>query len=157
LFYRLNVVTLRIPSLKDRKEDIPQLVEYFLTRKLKSKAEKHVSREALEMLEKHDWPGNVRELEHVIEGAVILSHDNIITPADLSASISSADPIAAAVPLVNAHEKVLTISELEKLHIEHALVKFNYNRGKTAEALGITPKTLYLKIKKFRINLPTEV
>ncbi len=80
LLYRLNVVSLRLPNLKERKEDIPLLVESFLARKTKTK---HLSPEALQVLMTYDWPGNVRELEHVIEGAIALSHSDLVEPKDL--------------------------------------------------------------------------
>lgn len=155
LLYRLNVVTLRIPSLKDRKEDIPLLVQHFLRSKVKTRTAKTIAPEALERLMDYDWPGNVRELEHVIEGAIILSHENVIRPGDLSigASVSSGRP--AIQSDTSSNDRILSIDEMEKLHIEHALRRFNYNRGKTAEALGITPKTLYAKIKKFQIVPPS--
>ena len=79
LLYRLNIVTINVPPLKDRKEDIPLLVDFFLGRK--SKTTKRMSPEALQVLMKYDWPGNVRELEHVIEGATVLSQGEVIQPA----------------------------------------------------------------------------
>ena len=99
LLYRLNVVTLRIPPLKDRKEDIPLLIENFLEKKIKGKAQKRLSDEALQLLLQYDWPGNVREMEHVIEGAVILSHDEIITAKDLTLTASAGMQKSNPVPL----------------------------------------------------------
>ena len=155
LLYRLNVVTLRIPPLKERREDIPLLVQHFLRSKAKTRAAKTIAPEALELLMEHDWPGNVRELEHVIEGAVILSHEEVIRPPDLSVGAAVAAGRRGAPPDIPETEGFLSIDEMEKIHIERALRRFNYNRGKTADALGITPKTLYMKIKKFHIALPS--
>ncbi len=153
LLYRLNVVGLRLPTLKERKEDIPRLVESFLARKSKAK---HLSHEALQVLLSYDWPGNVRELEHIVEGAVALSHSDVIEPNDLWMNVAlSASPPSAATPseLVES-DKLMTIEELEKLYIEKALKHHRWNRVKTAAALGITAKTLYLKIKRYNIQVP---
>jgi DNA-binding NtrC family response regulator len=154
LLYRLNVVTIRIPPLKDRKEDIPQLVEHFLRKKSKIKNSKHIGTEAMQLLLRYDWPGNVRELEHVIEGAVLLSHDDEIRAKDLPLTLI--DKVDGNLPHETqlGAEKVLSLEEIEKRHIEFSLQKNNFNRLKTSEMLGITPKTLYLKIKKYRITVP---
>lgn len=154
LLYRLNVVSLRLPDLKERKEDIPLLVESFLSRKSKSK---HLSPKAMEVLMNYDWPGNVRELEHIIEGAIALSHSDVIEPKDLWMNVSLSN-ITSTPPAtsyeISQSDKLLTIEELEKLHIEKVLKYYNWNRVKTANALGITAKTLYLKIKRYKIQVP---
>jgi two-component system, NtrC family, response regulator AtoC len=152
LLYRLNVVSLRLPNLKERKEDIPLLVESFLARKTKTK---HLSPEALQVLMTYDWPGNVRELEHVIEGAIALSHADVVEPKDLwmNVALSAAPPQPGLSELPQA-ESLMTIEDLEKLHIERTLKHLRWNRVKTAKALGITPKTLYLKIKRYNIQVP---
>lgn len=154
LLYRLNIVTIRIVPLKERKEDIPQLVEYFLQRKSKTKNPKRLSPEVMDVLMRYDWPGNVRELEHVIEGAVLLSHGDEIHIKDLPITI--AEKMEGNIPTTIQHETDTTLSleEMEKRHIEFSLQKNNFNRLKTSEMLGITPKTLYLKIKKYRIAVP---
>ena len=152
LLYRLNVVTIRIPPLKDRKEDIPLLIENFLGKKIKGKAQKRLSDEALQLLMQYDWPGNVRELEHVIEGAVILSHDEVITAKDLTLTASSGMQKSNPVPMLQKDGEFLSLEKMEKMQIELVLQKNNYNRSKTAQMLGITPKTLYLKIKRYGIT-----
>jgi transcriptional regulator with PAS, ATPase and Fis domain len=154
LLYRLNVVTIRIPPLKERKEDLPQLIEYFLKKKMKGKALKRLSDEALHVMTQYDWPGNVRELEHVIEGAVILSHDDLITAKDIALTASAEMQKANPTPLASEGANTISLEEMEKIHIERALRQNNYNRSKTSELLGITPKTLYLKVKKYRIKPP---
>ena len=156
LLYRLNVVTLRIPPLKDRKEDIPLLIENFLGKKIKGKAQKHLSDEALQLLLQYDWPGNVREMEHVIEGAVILSHDEIITARDLTLTASAGMQKSNTVPLPQKDGEFLSLETMEKKQIELVLQKNNYNRSKTAQMLGITPKTLYIKIKRYGISTPAK-
>jgi two-component system response regulator AtoC len=154
LLYRLNVFTLHIPTLHERKEDIPLLVDHFLKLKAKSKTVKTMSPQAMNMLTQHDWPGNIREIEHVIEGAMIMSHDDVIQPKDLllpAQSPSSTLPKTSEVTTENS--SILPIEELEKQHIEAALKHFNGNRTKTAQSLRISQKTLYLKIKRYGIKV----
>jgi DNA-binding NtrC family response regulator len=153
LLYRLNVVSLRLPNLKERKEDIPLLVENFLARKTKTK---YLSPDAFQVLMSYDWPGNVRELEHVIEGAVALSHSDVVEPKDLWMNVALSTPpspteVQSQVP---AEDNFIKIEELEKLYIERTLKHHRWNRVKTAASLGITPKTLYLKIKRYKIQVP---
>ncbi len=155
LLYRLNVVTLRVPLLKERKEDIPILAEYFLSRKMKSKEPKKLSPDALLLLMDHDWPGNVRELEHVLEGAVLLSSGDCITAEDLSLYQHRPDKLSppsigpAGVP---ADSEVASLEDLERIHIERVLRQNNFSRSKTASVLGISKKTLYLKIKRYNMK-----
>ncbi len=159
LLYRLNVVSIRIPSLKERKEDIPLLVDYFLSRKSKSQPKK-MSPAALDVLRRYDWPGNVRELEHVIEGATVISQNDTIEPSDLwinaalSASTHTGTEVASGHNVVqgNGASDLLSLEELEKIQIEKTLRHNRWNRVKTAQMLGITPKTLYLKIKRYGLK-----
>jgi DNA-binding NtrC family response regulator len=154
LLYRLNVVSLRLPNLKERKEDIPLLVENFLSRKTKTK---HLSPDAFQVLRSYDWPGNVRELEHVIEGAVALSHSDVVEPKDLwmNVALSTAPSATAISTQLPTEDKLIKMEELEKLYIERTLKHHRWNRVKTAATLGITPKTLYLKIKRYKIVVPS--
>jgi DNA-binding NtrC family response regulator len=142
LLYRLNVITIRVPPLKEHREDIPLLVEYFLQKKSRRKEPKLLNEEAMKMLMAYDWPGNVRELEHVIEGAIILSPNQMIEAKDLHITEKQ-----AVTP-----NGTLSIEDVEKEHIEKVLKIFAGNRKKTAEALGISEKGLYLKIKEYGIN-----
>jgi DNA-binding NtrC family response regulator len=157
LLYRLNVVTIQVPPLKDRREDIPLLVEHFLNRKTK---QKRLSASALQVLMEYDWPGNVRELEHVIEGAAVLCQGDMIEPGDLwgNVALSVASASASVAPRLasagNESNGLLSLDEVERIHIEKVLAFHNFNRIKTAQMLGITTKTLYLKIKKYRIKTP---
>jgi two-component system, NtrC family, response regulator AtoC len=153
LLYRLNVVSLRLPNLNERKEDIPLLVENFLSRKTKTK---NLSPDALQLLMNYEWPGNVRELEHVIEGAIALSHSDVIEPKDLwmNAALSAAPSFQVVPSQLPASDKLIKMDELEKIYIERILKHHNWNRVKTAATLGITPKTLYLKIKRYNIQVP---
>jgi DNA-binding NtrC family response regulator len=153
LLYRLNVISLRIPLLKERKEDIPLLVEHFLAQKTKGRTAKKLSPAALRLLEEYDWPGNVRELEHVLEGAALLSSGETIEAADITlhAHRTAPSPQAAGdVPVESsAGEGPASLEDVEKKHIEAVLKKNKLNRAKTAEELGISKKTLYLKIKRY--------
>jgi DNA-binding NtrC family response regulator len=155
LLYRLNVVTLRVPLLRERADDIPMLADFFLMRKAKSKTPKTLSPDALRVLMEHDWPGNVRELEHVLEGAVILSSGDVIQPSDLALSTHRTEQTPASVP--SAAEPPAThdrsLDDVERRHIERVLKENNYSRAKTADALGISKKTLYLKIKRYGLKL----
>ncbi len=158
LLYRLNVFTIRMPLLRDRKEDIPVLVDYFLKSKAKSKTMKTISPEAVEVLMNHDWPGNIRELEHVLEGALIVSPGEVIQPHDLLLSPRPIQPFTQSSSIAvemkaNGTNGILALEEVEKRHIEAALIHFKGNRTKTAQNLGISQKTLYLKIKRYRINV----
>ena len=143
LLYRLNVITLYMPVLTNRRDDIPVLTEYFLKKKSKSKESKKLSQEALEALMMYDWPGNVRELEHVIERAIILSRGETIELPDLHLRDHQAEAPTATFNLDN----------LEKQHIEKVLKVFKGNRKLTADALGISSKTLYLKIKEYNLKV----
>jgi DNA-binding NtrC family response regulator len=146
LLYRLNVITVRVPALKDHPEDIPALVGYFLRKKGSVKQPKAVSKGAMELLMSYDWPGNVRELEHVIEGAVIMSPGQEIAAEDLRI----ADRRGASGP--DGAGGVLTIEDVEREHIAKVLKLFDGNRKKTAAALNISEKGLYLKIKEYNLE-----
>lgn len=143
LLYRLNVITIRVPALKEHREDIPLLVDYFLKKKSKWKEPKKLSDDALKLMMMYDWPGNVRELEHVIEGAIILSPNQIIEAKDLHIADHQINPSA----------QLLSIEDIEREHIKKVLKLFDGNRKKTAEALGISEKGLYLKIKEYGLNI----
>lgn len=154
LLYRLNVITLQVPPLRERRDDIPVLAEYFLTRKSRPSHLKRLSPEALRMLMSYDWPGNVRELEHALEGAMLLSSGDVITPEDLSIHQHRTfeDPAVAA-QTGHGSDPLASLEDMEKLHIERVLQQNGYNRARTAEALGISKKTLYLKIKRYGLRI----
>ncbi len=152
LLYRLNVIQIRVPPLRSRLDDIPLLVSHFLKVKAKTKADVGISPEAMVVLTKYDWPGNIRELEHVIEGAMILSHNNTIMPSDLILNLQRKESDhSEPQPLADGKK---TLEELEKEYIFQVLEENKWNRGKTSEILGITPKTLYLKIKRYQLREP---
>jgi len=167
LLYRLNVITLYIPPLKDRKEDIPLLVEHFLDKHNRTKPQKKMSTKAMDILLNHDWPGNVRELEHVVEGAIILSSSEVIEPEDLTLNTNLSETEKPKREKANGIQEqkiqtpyedgdILSLEELEKIHIHKVLQQNDWSRVKTAQDLGITPKTLYLKIKRYGIETPSQ-
>jgi DNA-binding NtrC family response regulator len=152
LLYRLNVASIRLPDLKERKDDIPLLVEAFLSRKTRAK---RLSKESMAVLMRYNWPGNVRELEHAIEGAVAVSQSEEIQPKDLWMNVALNASSSAAVSVMESDtDKLLSLEELEKAYIEKILRHHHWNRTNTAATLGITTKTLYLKIKRYKIKLP---
>ncbi len=143
LYYRLNVVKLYLPPLRERKEDIPLLVNYFLKQgKTARENIKKVSPEALEALAAFDWPGNVRELANVLERALILSAGPTLFPEDLPFQTQG----------LNSKREIGPLSDLEKDHIAQALEKEGGNRTKAAKILGISLRNLYRKIKKYNLR-----
>ncbi len=145
LYYRLNVINITVPPLRERPEDIPGLAAHFL-RKYGRKMSKHIegfTSEAMEKLINYSWPGNVRELENVVERAVILCDAERIGVQDLS--ITSMPPMKE--PGANP-----SLEEMEKDYILRVLKEANGNQSKASQILGIDRKTLYLKLKKYGIS-----
>jgi len=150
LYYRLNTLTIGIPPLRERKEDIPLLADHFLS--MYSKAHKKkvtsISPEVIEQFMNYSWPGNVRELEKVIERGVVLAKGNMVRTGQLPEEIKMVEP-------VSGHQDFIkdTMSEsveiLEKKMIKDALDKTSGNRGKAAKMLGISLRSLQYKIKKY--------
>ncbi len=140
LYYRLNVVTLNLPQLKERREDILPLAEHFLRKYAKEnrKSIKKFSPEVIEFMLNYSWPGNVRELEKVIERGVILSKDNTISLAEIPPDIIHPSPAEGK-----------TIEAVTKNHILNVLEETKGNISKAAEILGIQRMTLYNKLKKY--------
>ncbi len=152
LFYRINVVQLRLPPLRERMEDIPALVDHFIKNlnRIRGTSVTGISRSALEFLMAHDYPGNIRELENIVEHAFVLCTRGEILPEHLPHHISSetepfeTEPGFEKFPLKAAEIKV----------IKTYLKKHNYDRKATAKALGIHKSTLFRKINKLGITLP---
>ncbi|MBN1847165.1 MAG: sigma-54-dependent Fis family transcriptional regulator [Deltaproteobacteria bacterium] len=145
LYYRLNVIVLKMSSLREHKEDIPILVDHFLKRFCHetNKNIDHISREALDELMLYEWPGNVRELENAIERAVVVSKGREIIPQDL--------------PIFRADQTYHTgssLKEIEKGHITQVLNNNQWNISKCAVILDIDRSTLYHKIKRYQIRRP---
>ena len=145
LLYRINTVEIPLPSLKDRKEDIPSLVEHFLKiycKKYKMTL-KRINDATLKRLEKHTWPGNIRELQHAIERAVIMSESNILHPHDFflpQMDEAKADEI---------NSSNLNLEEIEKILIRKVIDKHGGNISKASKELGLTRASLYRRIEKY--------
>jgi two-component system response regulator AtoC len=157
LLYRLNVITLHLPALRERKEDIPVLVGHFLKKHLRMKGSKRVDEKALELLMKYDWPGNVRELENVIERAAILSRDDVIRMDDLALPIGTRslnEPLAQVEPGTPRLGSAVAMVEIEKAHIGGVLKSVSWNKNIAAKILGISLKTLYTKIQQYGLTKP---
>jgi two-component system response regulator AtoC len=157
LLYRLNVITLNLPSLRERKEDIPVLVNHFLKKQLRSKGLKRLDEKALELLMKYDWPGNVRELENVIERAAILSRDEVIRMDDLALPIGTRALIEPLLPVDPGSPRLgsaVPMTEIEKAHIDGVLKSVSWNKNIAAKILGISLKTLYTKIQQYDLTKP---
>ena len=146
LFYRLSVVPITLPALRERRDDIPLLANHFL-QKYNQKRRKNIraiSERAMKALVEHDWPGNVRELENAIERAVVLAENDVVRPSDLlyyGLSLETPAGSEAGTPR--------RLVDVEKEHIVKTLKIFNGHRGKTAEWLGIDRKTLRSKLRKY--------
>lgn len=145
LYYRLNVITITLPALQERTEDIPILIKHFIRRFniLKGKNIEGVSDEVMNVLMAHDYPGNIRELENIIEHAFVLCKESYIQLTHLPAHFRKRE-----IPF----EKTMTLEEFEKLYISITLEKNDWNRNKTADELGIDKSTLWRKIKKYDLK-----
>ncbi|AEH23339.1 transcriptional regulator, NifA, Fis Family [Thermodesulfobacterium geofontis OPF15] len=154
LYWRLNVVSIFLPPLRERKEDIPLLIEHFLKRFNKEYGRRiSISSQAMEKLIRYSWPGNVRELENTIERLVILAEKEEITVEDLPIHIRS--EMLKTLNPSNTYSLKKEIEELEKRRIEEALKKCDYNQARAARLLGITQRQIGYKIKKYKILIPS--
>jgi len=150
LFYRLNVVSIHLPSLRERPEDIPLLADHFLNKYAtqNNKPICRISPDAMDVLTRYRWPGNVRELENVIERAATLSNTNLIIPADLPRRLQ----VELSQNAISSLPSSLPLSELEKLYIQKVLEETGGNKKKAADILGIDRRTLYRMAT--RLGLP---
>lgn len=153
LYYRLNVVTISLPPLRDRREDIPLLIRAFLEEfnRLNKKKIAGPTPEALEALINYPWPGNVRELRNCVERMVVLTRGNKISLEDLPQNIRNPLPTATGFPLPAVPSPPKTIQELKKQAIIEALRACGGNRTKAAEKLGLSRRTLHRKIKEYNL------
>ena len=153
LYYRVNIVRLELPLLRERREDIPLLVEHFISKfnRLQGKHVAGVSQEARAILVAHDYPGNVRELENIIEYAFVLCRGGLIDWQHLPPSLRSQYDFDS---LADGHN--VTLKDLEALHIVETIRRHHGNRTTAARELGIHLSTLFRKIKSMRIDVPDE-
>jgi transcriptional regulator with PAS, ATPase and Fis domain len=155
LYYRINVVKLVLPPLRDRKDDIPLLAHHFLRKfsRISGKEIQGFSPDVLPRLMVYDFPGNIRELENIIEYATVVCRENIISLEHLPDSLNKAsfngesvsDPVKTG---------ARSWTELERHFIYESLKMNNWNRSATAAQLGIHPSTLWRKIKQLNLNIP---
>ncbi|MCP4573140.1 MAG: sigma-54-dependent Fis family transcriptional regulator [bacterium] len=154
LFYRLNVIPMNLPALRERVEDVPLLVDHFLKRcapEYKGNLGATMEEAALRALQSYDWPGNVRELENVIERASIIRENERITVRDLPADLW--DPATGEAPHTSLTVGgMITLDELEKAHILAVLASTGGARKQTSDILGINASTLYRKLKKYGVQ-----
>jgi two-component system response regulator AtoC len=141
LYYRLHVVSIRIPPLRERREDIPLLAEHFAQKHGRAEGSA-ISPEAREFLIAHEWPGNVRELENVIARALALNPSGVVVPEDLPESIRAAISTPAKAPLPDVSDRP-SLAELERRYASQVLQETGGNKTRAAEILGIDRKTLY--------------
>ena len=150
LYWRLNVVSIKVPPLRERVDDLPVLANYF-TRRYALKNHKDVkglTPGALNLIGSHQWPGNIRELQNAIERAVILMRGDYLTEKDLP---NLKPGVASGVPSVT-HELPLNLDDLEKMAVENALQHTRGNKSRAALTLGVTRKTLAAKMKKYGLD-----
>jgi len=161
LFYRLNVVRILLPPLRERREDIPMLAHHFLQKFTGGTVQpiRGYVPETMALLQAYAWPGNVRELENVVERAVSLAHGPLILPNDLP------EPVRTAVPSVGEdmsgrspgqEERMLTLEEVEKRHLIRVLRETGGNKARAAKILGIDRRTLYRMAERFGVALGDE-
>jgi len=159
LFYRLSVVTLRVPALTERRTDIPLLAFHFLRLALErhGRNQLEISEEAIKLLVAYDWPGNVRELESALEYAVLHARGNELAAEDLPPKLQAPRVRAAAKsPLSALFEDLPPLDELQRRYLLHVLDAAQGNRTRAAEILGVDRRTLYRMAERYGINMDEE-
>ena len=143
-YYRINVIKIDIPPLRDRKDDVPLLIDHFLEKYSHetTKQVDRVTRDAMVQLKDYDWPGNVRELENAIERAVVLSKTRTLGNEDFSFLRSSSVPVSTS----------LSLKEVEKAHIQRVLEEYDWNVTQSAKNLEINRVTLHKMIKRYDLK-----
>lgn len=158
LYYRLKVIMVELPALRDRIEDLPVLVDHFLATFAEKTGKRvtQVSEEAMSLLYSYSWPGNIRELEHAVERAVAMTSTSILYPEDFPVSIDRADGTSSPLRAVSeAEASVLprSLEQMERSHIIRVLQEVSFNKSKAAHILGIDRATLYRKAQRYGISL----
>ncbi|MGO9567132.1 MAG: sigma-54-dependent transcriptional regulator [Desulfomonilaceae bacterium] len=148
LYWRLNVISIYVPPLRERKEDIPQLVGNFIDHynQRLDKSVRSFSSEAMDLLFSHHWPGNVRELENAVERSMVLAKGDVIGPEDLPAELSLGEPSC------DSSDQTANLDRLEKDHVQAVLERCGWNKFKAAQLMGISRSTLYSKIRKHALS-----
>jgi DNA-binding NtrC family response regulator len=145
LYYRLNVITINLPPLRERREDIPPLIEHILKTRQVGKVPFTVSPDALAILASYDWPGNIRELANVLERAQILAEGPVITRDDLPENLIT----GSAAPPVEPSTSPFDLEAVERRHVQEVLLRMKGNKLQAAKALGISRRALYRLIDKY--------
>jgi two-component system response regulator AtoC len=156
LFYRLNVVSVEMPPLRDRKDDIPALSEFFVTRfshELKKRVDA-IDPDAMKVMMRHHWPGNIRELENVIERAVLLTDGNVVTLNDLQIGEQTSTHAGERASVVRIPPTGIPLEEIERQAVTEALKMSNWIQKDAADLLGISPRVMNYKIKILTIEIP---
>lgn len=151
LYYRLNVVPIHMPPLRERHEDIPLLAEHFLQKLKPTYGAKRISPAALELLQRYNWPGNIRELQNIIERAVIICRGDEILPEHLPNEIRGTQAESESGIVINFPDKGVSLEEVEKHLLIKALEKSKGNQSKAAELLGITRSAFIYRSQKYGI------
>jgi DNA-binding NtrC family response regulator len=152
LYYRLNVVTIFLPPLRERRQDIPELVEHFLSTRQLGRVRSQVDPEALAALLRYDWPGNVRELANVLERAQILAEDHLITLDDLPETLSAGAPVEGHPEDTDPHK----LHAVVRRHVQAVLREVKGNKVHAAKALGISRRALYRLLDKYHLKAHAE-
>jgi two-component system response regulator AtoC len=148
LYYRLNVVTINVPPLRDRIADLPLLFDHFLKRHSRRMGKTiAVHQDVIEMLSGYGWPGNVRELENMVERAVTLNTTGVLTPSDFAGEVHGQQRPSSTFP-----RELVSLEEIERQYILHVLDRLNGNMSRAAELLGIDRRTLYRMLERFGVK-----
>ncbi len=152
LLYRLNLIAVHIPPLRDRRDDIPLLARHFLEgmKQVYRRDDLELSGEALQWLKSQDWPGNIRQLKHLIERTMLISSKPVLETADfqLTAEMESPEPKKTMLPQAGS----MTLDEMEKAMIIQSLEQYSGNLSKVADALGLSRPALYRRLEKYGLN-----
>ncbi len=154
LYFRLNVVTVYLPSLRERKSDIPTLVQHFLDRYSSDHHAIEVTSQAMKCLMQYDWPGNVRELENCIERAVALGNGQVIDLADLPPSVRAVAPKKSSTTVPVPVSDSTDLEAIERATIQRVFEQVHGDKLLAGKMLGISRATLYRKIKRYKIDVP---
>lgn len=153
LYYRINVIYLKVPPLRERKEDIATLVNAFLRQYAEVNAKKirGIEKDALETLERYDWPGNIRELKNIVERMIVLSSSDMLTLDQIPEDIRQGRAPSSGTKMDTPLQGITKITDAEKELIQKALLETRGNKSTAAEKLGISRRTLYRKLEEYKL------